>query len=88
MREASPALALVVAFHRAGPAPHVGDTVELALMAKVWVSQPRGCARYRAGPAPCKLSSLWKSGPPTLLLGRTEELSLEVGVRVSWSEDA
>ena len=35
---ASPDLLLAIAFRRVGPAPHLGNAVELALMAKATVS--------------------------------------------------
>ena len=43
LRRTSPAPSLAVAFWRAGPAPCLGNTVELALMAKALVNQtPHG----------------------------------------------
>jgi hypothetical protein len=49
----------------ADPAPHLGNTVEVALMAKALVSQPLGYASRRTGLAPHRLST-WESGPHAL----------------------
>lgn len=72
---------LTVAPRKAGPAPGLGNTVELTLMVKAGVSHAGvraaekaqllpGTAFGRACPAPC--------------LGNTVELALEVRVWVSW----
>lgn len=38
-----------------GPTPHLGNKVELTLMAGLWVSQLQGCVHGRAGPITCLL---------------------------------
>lgn len=42
-RRAIPVRSLVVALRKAGPAPRMGNTVELVLMVKSQVIQPGGC---------------------------------------------
>lgn len=65
---------LVRASGRASPAPllaavlmgsalHLGNTVELALMAKAWVNQPQGYENGRAGPVPHRLQHLGEWAP-------------------------
>ena len=69
---------------RAGPVPHPGNTMELALMPKALVSQHRGCERGRAGPLPHRLQHLGECGPHHGWAA--VELALEVWVWVSQPE--
>lgn len=55
-----PVAVWTTALGRVGPTPHSDSTVELALMAKVWVSQPRGDESRRARPTPYRLQHLGK----------------------------
>lgn len=56
----SPVHSLAVALGRVSSAPHLGNTVELALMVKALMSQSQGCERMstEAGPTPQKLQHL------------------------------
>lgn len=51
----SPAPSLAVALGRVGSATHLGNTLELALMARALVSQPPGCESMRAVPVSHRL---------------------------------
>lgn len=55
---AGPAPSLAIALWRAVPASHLGNTVEMVLMAEVRVSQPPGCESRRASPAPYRRQHL------------------------------
>lgn len=46
---------LAVVLRRADPAPHLGSTVELALVARAWVSQPDGHESRGAGSGSCQM---------------------------------
>lgn len=56
MREGELSLLLSVeALRRVAPEPHLGNTVELALLVQVWESQSRSLERKSTGPASCWL---------------------------------
>lgn len=59
-RRASPAPSLAVTLRRMGPVPPLGNTVELALLAKSGMSQSLPLAQLLAG---CRN---WVSRPPAL----------------------
>lgn len=70
-----------LAGRRAGLAPHPGNTMELALIAKARVRWPQGCESRKAGPI--SDVALGRVGP-MLQLGSTVEHALEAWVAGEW----
>lgn len=54
-----PASLLAVALGREGPAPHLGNTVDVALMGKVQVSHPEDLRAGGQGVAGCLSPLIW-----------------------------
>lgn len=71
---ADPVPSLAIALWRAVPAPYLGNTVEMVLMAEVRLSRPPGCESRRASPAPYRWQHLGELASGGMEMG---ELALE-----------
>jgi hypothetical protein len=66
---------LAAALGRADPAPHLGSSVKLALVAKVYMSLPQGHESRRADPAPLLARVVSESSPWRYRYRRTGRLT-------------